>query len=169
MVAWLAVVGAVAMERLVELVVARRNAAWARARGGREWGREHYPYMVALHVALLAGCVLEPWLLHRPTLPWMLAIVLGAQALRWWCIATLGSRWNTRVLVVPGLDRIHAGPYLYLRHPNYVAVALEGAALPLAHGAWITAAAFTMLNAVLMSIRIPVEEAALQWAQASRP
>jgi methyltransferase len=91
----------------------------------------------------------------------MTLLVLGSQALRWWCIATLGRRWNTRVIVVPGLAPERAGPYLWLRHPNYVAVVVEGAALPLVHAAWITAVAFTALNAALLAVRIRVEEAAL--------
>jgi methyltransferase len=81
--------------------------------------------------------------------------------LRWWCIATLGWQWNTRVVVVPGAPRVTGGPYRYLPHPNYVAVALEGVALPLVHTAWITALAFTVLNAALMAARIKVENAAL--------
>ena len=88
----------------------------------------------------------------RPFLPllgWpMLALVLASQALRWWCIATLGRRWNTRVIVVPGLPLVTGGPYRWLRHPNYVAVVVEGVALPLVHAAWVTALVFTVLNAV---------------------
>lgn len=155
----------VALERVAELVVSRRNAAWAFARGGREYGRGHYPVMVALHAALLLGCVLEVWLGQRPFLPWlgwpMLAVVLLAQALRWWCIATLGRRWNTLVIVVPGAPLVRGGPYRLLHHPNYVAVVIEGIALPLVHTAWVTAVCFTVANAVLLSVRIRVENEAL--------
>ena len=91
----------------------------------------------------------------------MLALVLASQALRWWCIATLGRQWNTRVIVVPGLPRVTGGPYRFLSHPNYVAVVVEGFALPLVHSAWITALVFTVLNAVLLTVRIRVENAAL--------
>jgi len=87
--------------------------------------------------------------------------VLGAQALRWWCIATLGRQWNTRVIIVPGLARVVDGPYRVLRHPNYVAVVLEGLALPLVHSAWITAVVFTVVNAALLAVRLRVENAAL--------
>ncbi|HEY6934642.1 MAG TPA: isoprenylcysteine carboxyl methyltransferase family protein [Marmoricola sp.] len=164
--AWFTVlIGAVALERLAELVVSRRNAAWSIARGGREWGRSHYPVMVVLHTGLLAGALAEVWLGHRPFLPvlgWTaLALVLASQALRWWCIATLGHRWNTRVIVVPGLPPVTAGPYRWLRHPNYVAVVVEGVALPLVHTAWLTALVFTAGNAVLLAVRIRVEDAAL--------
>jgi methyltransferase len=95
----------------------------------------------------------------------MLVLVLASQALRWWCIATLGPRWNTRVIVVPGLALVASGPYRWLRHPNYVAVVVEGFALPLVHTAWITALAFTVLNAVLLfAVRIPAENRALATA-----
>jgi methyltransferase len=156
---------AVAMERLIELRVARRNLAWARERGGVEVGHDHYAAMVALHVGLLIGSVLEVWLLHRPFLAWlgwpMLALVVLAQLLRWWCIRTLGPQWNTRVVVVPGQPLIHKGPYRHLDHPNYVAVVTEGFALPLVHTAWITASVFTACNALLLRTRLRVENAAL--------
>jgi methyltransferase len=158
-------IGAVALERLAELVVTQRNRAWSLAHGGVEFGAGHYPAMVALHVALLVGCVVEPVALHRPFIPvlgWpMLAIVLAAQGLRWWCIATLNRQWNARVIVIPGAARITAGPYRFLPHPNYLAVIAEGLALPLVHTAWITASAFTILNAFLLRTRINVENAAL--------
>jgi methyltransferase len=158
-------IGAVALERVAELVVSQRNLAWSRARGGVEFGSGHYPTMVVLHTALLVGCVVEVALLDRPFLPalaWpMLAVVLGAQVLRWWCISTLGRQWNTRVVVVPGAPRVTGGPYRLLSHPNYVAVIAEGIALPLVHTAWITACVFTALNAALLVTRIRTENTAL--------
>jgi methyltransferase len=160
-------VALVGAERLAELVVARRNTRWSLARGGVVAGQGHYPWMVALHTGLLAGCLLEVWLADRPFVPalgWpMLALVAAAQGLRWWCIGTLGPQWNTQVVVVPGLPFVRRGPYRlsWLRHPNYVAVALEGAALPLVHGAWVTAVAFTLLNVPLMVVRIRCENDAL--------
>ncbi|MET7368148.1 isoprenylcysteine carboxyl methyltransferase family protein [Streptomyces sp. NPDC005566] len=165
MIWYTALVLAVAGERLGELVVALRNTRWSLARGGTEAGRGHYPAMVALHTALLAGCLAETWLAGRPFLPWfgwtMLAVVAAAQGLRWWCIRTLGPRWNTRVIVVPDLPLVTGGPYRWLRHPNYAAVAAEGLALPLVHGAWVTAVLFTALNAVLMGVRVRCEDRAL--------
>lgn len=158
-------IAAVAAERIAELVVSRRNLAWSRARGGVEIGAGHYPAMVVLHTALLVGCLAEVFWLHRPFIPalgWpMLAIVIGAQLLRWWCISTLGHQWNTRVVVVPGAGRVTGGPYRFMSHPNYVAVVAEGIALPLVHSAWITACVFTMLNAALLTARISVENTAL--------
>jgi methyltransferase len=156
---------AVGLERLAELVVSKRNAAWSAEHGGVETGRGHYPVMVVLHTGLLAGALVEVWLRRPEFVPalgfGMLALVVGSQALRWWCIATLGRQWNTRVIVVPGLARVTGGPYRVLSHPNYVAVVVEGFALPLVHSAWITAVAFTVCNAVLLTVRIRVESRAL--------
>ncbi|MFK4694327.1 isoprenylcysteine carboxyl methyltransferase family protein [Streptomyces pristinaespiralis] len=159
---------AVAAERIAELVVARRNAAWTLARAGVEHGRGHYPVMVALHTALLVGCLVEVAIGDRPFVPalgWsMLGVVVLAQALRWWCILTLGPYWNTRVIVVPGARLVRAGPYRYARHPNYVAVVAEIAALPLVHSAWLTALVLTVSNAVLMGVRVRCENTALAQA-----
>lgn len=154
----------VAAERVLELVVSKRNLKWSIAQGGKEFGAGHYPVMVALHSGLLLGAVLEARRRRpRPVLgAIMLAVVLAAQALRWWCITTLGRQWNTRVVVVPGAARVADGPYRMLPHPNYVAVVTEGAALPLAGGAWLTALVFTVANAVLLRTRIRVENQALQ-------
>ncbi|KAB1986093.1 isoprenylcysteine carboxyl methyltransferase family protein [Streptomyces triticiradicis] len=164
-------VAAVAAERVGELVVARRNGRRSRAHGAIEAGRGHYPAMVALHTALLIGCPAEVWLADRPFVPalgWsMLAVLAGAQALRWWCITTLGFRWNTRVIVVPGLPLVARGPYRVLRHPNYVAVVAEGVALPLVHTAWVTALLFTLGNAAVLTVRVRCENRALAGAAPS--
>ncbi|MCV7298311.1 isoprenylcysteine carboxyl methyltransferase family protein [Mycobacterium barrassiae] len=159
-------IGAVAAERVAELVVSQRNLAWSRDQGGREYGARHYPAMVVLHTGLLAGCLAEAALLRRRfigRLGWpMLAVVVLAQGLRWWCIATLGRQWNTRVVVVPGAERVTSGPYRVVPHPNYVAVVAEGAALPLVHSGWLTTMVFSVLNALLLRRRIRVENAALE-------
>jgi methyltransferase len=158
-------VALVGVERLAELVVSKRNAAWSLERGGVETGFGHYPFMVVLHTGLLVGALAEAWV-GRPEVPsalaWsMLGLVLASQALRWWCIGTLGRRWNTRVIVVPGLPPVDSGPYRLIRHPNYVAVVVEGVALPLVHASWITALVFTIANAALLTVRIRAEDAAL--------
>ncbi|OHU97854.1 isoprenylcysteine carboxyl methyltransferase family protein [Mycobacterium talmoniae] len=159
---------AVGLERLAELWVARRNARWAFAHGGVEVGAGHYPALVAVHAGLLAGCLIEVWAAHRgflPRLGWpMLAVVAAAQALRWWCIATLGRRWNTRVIVLPRAPLVHRGPYRWLHHPNYLAVTAEGLALPLVHTAWLTAAGFAVANAAVLTVRLRAENAALGYA-----
>ena len=164
MLAYTLLIALVAVERVAEIVVSQRNLSWSRQHGGVEFGAGHYPAMVVLHTALLAGCVLEA--AHReflPALGWpMLALVAAAQALRWWCIVTLGRQWNTRVVVVPGAGRVSGGPYRFLSHPNYVAVVVEGIALPLVHTAWLTALVFTVLNAALLRTRISVENDALR-------
>ena len=155
-------------ERILELVVSRRNAAEAFARGGKEYGQGHFPAMVALHTGLLLACIAEVVLLGRPFIPllgWpMLVIALACQAGRYWIISSLGRQWNTRVIVVPGAGRVaNRGLYRWFTHPNYVVVAVEGIALPLVHTAWITAIVFTVLNAVLLlGFRIPTENKALK-------
>ena len=157
-------IGAVAAERVAELVVSQRNLAWSRANGGKEFGAGHYPVMVVLHTALLVGAAIEARRrTFRPVvgLP-MLGVAAAAQALRWWCIKTLGRQWNTRVVIVPGAGRVNAGPYRIISHPNYVAVIAEGVALPLVGGAWRTALLFTLANAALLRTRIRVEDEALQ-------
>jgi methyltransferase len=156
---------AVALERLAELVVSKRNAAWSFARGGVETGQRHFVVMVVLHTGLLVGALVEVWWRRPafvPALGWtMLALVVASQCLRWWCIATLGHQWNTRVIVVPGAPRITGGPYRFLSHPNYVAVVVEGVALPLVHSAWMTAVVFSVLNALVLAVRLRVENRAL--------
>lgn len=157
---------AVALERVAELMVSRRNAAWSLRQGGVETGQRHYVVMVVLHTGLLVGALVEVWWRRPDYVAWlgvtMLLVVAGSQALRWWCIRTLAPRWNTRVIVVPGLPLVNTGPYRWLSHPNYVAVVLEGLALPLVHSAWITAVVFTVLNAALLTVRIRVEDEALR-------
>jgi methyltransferase len=156
-------IAAVGVERIAELVVSQRNLSWSKGRGGIEFGAGHYPAMVTLHTLLLVGCIVEA--MFRPFLPplgWpMLAVVLAAQGLRWWCITTLGHQWNTRVVVIPDAARVTGGPYRFIPHPNYVAVVAEGIALPLVHTAWITAVVFTVLNAFVLRTRIGVENQAL--------
>jgi methyltransferase len=169
---YLALLALVALERGVELVLSARNARLARTRGGVETGRGHYPVMAVFHGAFLVACALEVVLLHRPfpgAVGWVsLGVVLAAQALRYWAIATLGWRWNTRIVVVPGSAPVIGGPYRFVRHPNYVAVIAEMLALPLVHGAWITALVFSAGNAWLLRVRIRAEEHALgePWADA---
>ncbi len=162
---FLALLLAVGVERVAELVVSERNRRWSLSQGGVESGGGHYPPMVLLHTGLLVGALVEVLAADRPFHGWlgwpMLALALAAQALRWWCIATLGRQWCTRVVVVPGLSAVTGGPYRFLRHPNYLAVVVEGFALPLVHTAWVTAAVFTVLNAALLRVRIRTEEQAL--------
>ena len=156
---------AVGVERLVELAVTRRNAAWSIAHGGKEFDRGHYPVMVGMHGLLLAACVVEVWAMHRPFIPWlgwpMVAIVLMSTFVRWWCIAVLGKYWNTRIIVIPGAPLVRRGPYRWMHHPNYAAVTAEVTALPLVHSAWLTAIVFSIANALVLNVRIRDENTAL--------
>jgi methyltransferase len=159
------VLAAVAGERGIELVVSRRHERRLRARGAVEAGRGHYPWMVALHATLFPACLAEVWLLGRPLILPLAAVavaaLLAAMALRYWTIATLGERWTTRVLVPPGEARIAGGPFRFLRHPNYLAVAVELFAIPLLHTAWATAVLWGGANLALLAVRIRAEERAL--------
>lgn len=152
-------------ERIVELVISRRHATVSLARGGIEANPRQMPWMVALHTALLVGCLVEAF--FRPFIPalgWpMLVVALLCQVGRYTIIHTLGSAWNTRIIVVPGDAAVARGPYRWVKHPNYWIVAIEGIALPLVHTAWITALVFTVLNGVLLlGFRIPAENRALK-------
>ncbi len=164
---WLYVglIGLVVLERLVELVITERNARRLRARGGFEVGRSHFLPMALLHTGLLIAAPLEVFKLNRPWLPWLGIVMLlglaGTMALRYWAIISLGDRWTTRVFVVPGESPVARGPYRWLRHPNYLAVIVEVATLPLIHGAWWTAMTFSVGNALVLRTRIRVEEQAL--------
>ncbi|MDO8645870.1 MAG: isoprenylcysteine carboxylmethyltransferase family protein [Candidatus Planktophila sp.] len=155
----------VAVERVFELIISKRNLRWSFDQGGIEFGRSHYKYMVALHVFLLGGSPVEVWLFRPTFLPFvswaMLILALASQALRWWCIFSLGKRWNTLVVIIPGKSLIEAGPYRWFKHPNYVAVVIEGFALPMVGFAWRTALAFSLLNVFVLYVRIRTENAAL--------
>lgn len=163
--AYLILLGIVGVERLFELFVARRNARRAFARGAFEVGRAHYRAMVVFHALFLFGCAGEAIVLKRP-FPGIaayaaLAAEMGAQILRYSAVRALGERWNTRIIVLPGAQPVVQGPYRFVRHPNYVAVAIEMAALPMVRGCWLTALAFSLGNLALMAVRIPAEERAL--------
>jgi methyltransferase len=157
-------VALVATQRLLELVLSRRNERRLRARGAVERGRGHFPLMVALHALWIASTLVEG-ILRGPEVPALwpvpLALFLLAQALRYWAVFSLGESWNTRILVVPDAKLVRRGPYKYLDHPNYVVVVMEILAFPLIFGAWVTALVFTVLNAALLYVRIREEERAL--------
>lgn len=155
----------VALGRLIELRIAGRNRRALLARGGVEVEPGHYRWMVLLHTAFLISCVLEAWLLDRPFVPAlgipMLLLVVLATGLRYWVISTLAGRWTTRIVVLPGASPVTGGPYRFLRHPNYLAVITEILALPLVHTAWLTAIVFSVLNGLILRVRIRAEEEAL--------
>jgi len=155
---WLAL--AVALQRLAEAAYGGRNARRLIAQGGYEAGHRHYPLLVLLHAAWLAAIfALIP--ADAPVNPWLLALYGLLQIARLWVIASLGGRWTTRVIVLPGAPLVRRGPYRHLRHPNYLVVIAEIAVLPLAFGAWQIALAFSLANLALLRRRIRVENAAL--------
>ncbi len=165
-VAYTALIGLVALERLAEVTLSTRNVRRARVRGALEAGAEHYRWMIAFHVSLLIACPLEVWALARPWVPAlgvpMLALLAGANAVRIWVVATLGRRWTTRVVYVPGDPLVTRGPFRWMRHPNYLAVVVEVAALPLVHTAWVTAVAGSAVNAFVLRQRIMDEDGILR-------
>jgi methyltransferase len=158
--AWL--IAFIAGERIAELLLAQRNTRRLLAEGAIEFGRGHYFLIVGFHVAWLAAL----WLLGREHAVdrFLLAVFLALQAARLWTIASLGRRWTTRVIVVPGAQLLSRGPHRFLRHPNYVIVALEIAVVPLALGLPAMAVASSVVNAALLFWRIRVENAALRLA-----
>lgn len=162
---WVVIVG----QRLVELRVARRHEAWARARGAVEHGAGHYPLFFVLHTGWLLAWPVEAWVRGPVLVPgwWMGLVAFGlTQGLRYWAITSLGKRWNTRILVLPGAPRIRRGPYRLVPHPNYVAVVVELLAVPVIFGAWWTAGVVGVLNlALLVGVRIPAEVRALEQAE----
>lgn len=150
----------VALERLGELVYASRNTRRLKARGGIEVAAEQYPFFIALHAAwLLAMFVFIPK--TTPPIPWLLAAFVVVEAARVWTLSSLGPYWTTRVITIPGEPLVKRGPYRFVRHPNYVVVALEIAVLPLAFNAPAIAIAFTALNAALLVWRVQAENAVL--------
>ena len=152
-------------QRLLELLLAERNRRWAVKQGGRETGQWHYPIVVTLHVCFYVSLVLEygfvskGWNILWPL--WLSALLL-AQALRIWAITSLGRSWNTRIVIIPGHESVLKGPYRYVRHPNYLAVALEFLVIPLLCGAYLTALVFSLANAFVLKLRIREEERALK-------
>jgi methyltransferase len=159
MIVSLAVLGFVTAQRLGELVIANRNTRRLLAQGGVERAAEHYPLIVGLHAAWLGGLWLLAW--DRPVnLAW-LAVYVVLQAGRAWVLATLGGRWTTRIIAVPGETLVRKGPYRLIRHPNYAVVVGEILVLPLVFGLWAYALVFTALNAAVLWIRIRAEARAL--------
>lgn len=155
----LALLSYVTIQRLGELAYARRNTLALMAKGAREAAAEHYPYMVALHAVWLAGL----WIAGpgaQVVMPW-LCLFAALQVMRFWVLATLGGRWTTRIVVLPGEPLVAAGPYRLLRHPNYAVVVGEIAVLPLALGMPWYALVFSILNGIMLAIRIRAENRAL--------
>lgn len=164
--AYIVLVLAVAVQRLAEVRISRRNVRALTAKGAVEHAAHQMPVMVALHAMWLVACLAEPLMWSRPIVPALsavaLTLLLAGQALRWWARRALGSRWTVPIITLPGVPRVTTGPFRYLNHPNYLGVVIEIAALPLVHTAYVTAGVFTVANALLLTWRIAAEERALR-------
>jgi methyltransferase len=155
-------IGFVIFQRLMELVVARRNEKWSRGQGAVEYGKNHYPYMVMLHTAFIVAMAVEYYYKGgKFSWPFMLIFVL-LLSVKVWVIASLGKYWNTKILRVPHAPFIKKGPYKLFKHPNYFIVVCEIVVIPMVFGLYITAIVFTVLNAAMLTVRIKAEEQA--WA-----
>ncbi|WP_445682999.1 isoprenylcysteine carboxyl methyltransferase family protein [Solibacillus sp. FSL K6-4121] len=152
------------IQRLVELLIAKRNEKSMLAKGAYEVGASHYPFMILLHVSFFVSLIVEVIYFTGQLTPQyiLLFIFLLLQLLRVWCLASLGPFWNTKIIILPGANVVVKGPYSYIRHPNYLVVCLEIAVIPLMFQAYFTAICFTILNLIILSIRIPLEEKALK-------
>jgi methyltransferase len=163
---YLLLLGALLGERLFEVIISHLNARRAFARGAIEYGRGHFPVMVAMHALFIASCAFESLAVARAISPVLSTIALAgaliAQILRYSAVIALGEQWNTRIIVMPDAPKVTHGLYRWITHPNYLAVVIEIAAVPLIRGCWITAVAFSLANAVMLGVRIPAEERALQ-------
>lgn len=152
-------------QRLIELIIAKKNEAWILQEGGYEVGAAHYPLMVFMHSAFFITLLVEVILFERSiSVLWIffLLLFLLMQVGRFWCLYTLGKLWNTKIMILPSVSVVKKGPYRFLKHPNYVIVSIEILILPLLFNAYFTAIVFTLLNAWMLSVRIPIEERALK-------
>ena len=162
-----ALVALIALQRVLELRLSRRHERALERRGAHECGTGHYPIIVGLHAAWLVCILVEGWLRGAELSSWWPfwgTLFLVGQALRYWAILSLGERWTTRVMVLPGASLVKRGPYKHVRHPNYLAIALELLSAPLVFGAWVTAFLVTLLNVGVLEVRIRAEERALREA-----
>lgn len=153
------------IQRLLELVIARRNEMWMKDQGAIEFGAKHYQFIVLMHSMFFIVLLLEKITFSRDLSPFwpLLAIVfVGAQLIRVWALSSLGRYWNTKIIVLPNVEVVRKGPYRFIKHPNYLVVSIELLVVPLLFGAYMTACLFTILNILILSIRIPAEEKALR-------
>lgn len=159
-------------QRLTELALARRNEESMRALGAVEVAHGHYRWAILLHAGFFVALAAEVYGFHRQPAKWAwvpLVLFLASQILRYWAMRTLGPYWNTKILVLPGARRIAVGPYRWLRHPNYLAVVVELAAIPLVFQAYLTAVVFSVLNGLFLAVRIPAENRALEQLEDETP
>ncbi|MEH7441628.1 isoprenylcysteine carboxylmethyltransferase family protein [Bacillus sp. JJ1122] len=157
-------IGFIILQRLTELVIAKRNEKWMKVKGAIEFGRGHYPAMILIHTSFFIFFIFEVIYFHKNlSLYWpiLLPLFLFTQVMRMWALTSLGKFWNTKIIILPGAEIVKKGPYKIIKHPNYLIVTLELIIIPLIFNAFFTLALFTFLNIVILSIRIPAEERAL--------
>jgi methyltransferase len=163
--AYFGLLALIALERLLELYISKRNQRRMASRGIQKISEPHFPWMVAVHTALLVGAGLEVWLFRRPFLLWlaipMFVLFFFAQAMRVWVVRTMSGHWNAEIMDSTQLGVVTGGPYRWVRHPNYVAVVAEFIAIPLLHTAWITAVAGSLADLWVLRSRIDVEDRVL--------
>lgn len=153
------------IQRLLELMIARRNEKWMKARGALEFGMKQYQFIVLVHSMFFVVFLFEKISFSRelsPIWPFLAAVFVCAQLIRVWSISSLGRYWNTKIIVLPNVEVVKRGPYRFIKHPNYLVVSIELLVVPLMFGAYMTACLFTILNVLMLSIRIPAEEKALR-------
>lgn len=153
------------VQRLFELLIAKRNEKWMKEQGALEFGRGHYQLIVLMHSIFFIVLLFEKIFFERmisPLWPLWIIVFVFAQLVRLWALKSLGRYWNTKILVLPKVEVIRKGPYRYIKHPNYLVVAIELLVVPILFGAYFTAGIFTLLNVIMLSIRIPAEERALK-------
>ncbi|AVK86503.1 isoprenylcysteine carboxyl methyltransferase [Lysinibacillus sp. B2A1] len=155
----------VILQRLTEIFIAKCNEKWMLSQGAYEVGASHYPYMVTMHISFFLFLMIEVLTNNSgisPLFPLFFLLFIAVQALRIWCIRSLGTFWNTKILILPDAQVVRKGPYTFMRHPNYAVVCLEILLLPIMFQAYFTAFCFTLLNVTMLSVRIPIEEKALR-------
>ncbi|MEH7255579.1 isoprenylcysteine carboxyl methyltransferase family protein [Neobacillus niacini] len=158
-------ISVIIIQRLIELMIARKNEKWMKEQGALEFGTNHYPFIVLMHSLFFLVLVFEKIAFSRelsPIWPLLAAVFIFAQLMRVWAISSLGRYWNTKIIVLPNVDVVRKGPYRFIKHPNYLVVSIELLVVPLFYGAYVTACLFTLLNILMLSVRIPAEERALR-------
>jgi methyltransferase len=153
------------IQRLSELFIARRNEKWLLEQGAVQYGQSHYPFMIAMHTLFIVSIIVEYNLRGGTAISWMfLTIFLAVLLFKFWALSSLGKYWNTKIYRIPGVYPVKRGPYKFLKHPNYMEVVCEIALIPLVFHLYYTAVAFTVLNAIMLTVRITVENRV--WADA---
>ncbi|MER0467629.1 isoprenylcysteine carboxyl methyltransferase family protein [Bacillus cabrialesii subsp. cabrialesii] len=152
-------------QRAAEMAVARQNEQKVKQQGAIEFGESHYPYIIIMHILFFLSLIAEVLLMNKQPSSWWIGIaaaIVSVQAVRYWALCSLGAYWNTKILVIPGAELVKKGPYKWMKHPNYTVVILEILLIPLLYQAYITMCLFSVVNAVLLTVRIRTEDKALE-------